>query len=120
MMPVVNESAYCSTMELNLSPSPVNVTTPTINPAAAQVAPTLSMPTEPDSSALTSPEFANNFMRRTGAPSAVRPLKNSRGIKAQSTCKKLTRNAAMVAQNTDTAGENPNTIKTTMPINDMK
>ena len=44
-------------MELNLSPSPVSVTTPTINPAAAQVAATFNTPIEPPSMALRRPEF---------------------------------------------------------------
>ena len=60
MITCVPESAYCSTIELNLRPSPVSVTTPTISPAAAQVAATVSTPTEPASSALTRPEFANS------------------------------------------------------------
>ncbi len=40
-------------MELNFSPSPVSVTTPTMMPAPAQVAATLSTPIEPASIALT-------------------------------------------------------------------
>jgi hypothetical protein len=45
------------TIELNLRPSPVSATTPTMMPAPAQVAPTLSMPIAPPSIALAKPEF---------------------------------------------------------------
>ncbi len=44
-------------MELNFSPRPVSVTTPTMMPAAAQVAATFSMPTEPSRIAVMSFEF---------------------------------------------------------------
>ena len=42
------------TMDENLSPSPVNVTTPTTMPAQAQVVAALSAPIEPSASAFTS------------------------------------------------------------------
>ena len=70
-MPRLPPSAYCSTIELNFSPSPVSVTTPTISPAAAHVAATLSTPTEPAWSVLTSPEF------HSPRPSGARPRRTS-------------------------------------------
>jgi hypothetical protein len=43
-------------MELNLRPSPVRVTTPTMRPAPAQVAATLSTASEPPFNACSKPE----------------------------------------------------------------
>ena len=70
--------AYLMMMELNLSPRPVNVTTPTIRPAAAQVTATARTPTEPAFSASTS----------------------LAGYKAHSFRRKLRTKAITVAQNT--------------------
>src|SRR5687768_14743873 len=77
--------AYAITIEENLSPRPVSVTTPTMMPAEAQVAATPSTPTVPASIA---------WMSR-------------RGFMAVSARKKLTTNAVTVAQNTLTVGEKP-------------
>ena len=44
--------AYAITMELNLSPKPVNTTVPTIRPAPAQVAAMASTPVDPEARAL--------------------------------------------------------------------
>src|SRR4051812_38749241 len=85
-------------MDENLRPSPVSVTTPTMMPAAAQVAATVSTPVVPASIAET---------RRFG-PMAV------------SRRKKLTRNAVTVAQNTLTDGEKPMIMKTTIETSDRK
>ena len=73
------------TMELNFRPRPVLPTTPTMMPAAAQVAATLSACFEPSLSAAIS----------LGGHIAV------------SRVKKLTAKATTVAQNTDISGEKP-------------
>src|SRR3954467_7834436 len=90
--------AYASTMELNFSPRPVSVTTPTMMPADAQVAATFSTPSEPPSSAFTSPEFQNPFSHGS------RPWNHSYGMSAESRWKKEKRNVATVAKNTDITG----------------
>src|SRR3954462_15696388 len=86
------------TIEENLSPSPVRVTTPTMMPAEAQVAATLITPVVPASIAFT----------------------KRRGVIADSRRKKLTTNAVTVAQNTLTVGEKPIIMKTTMEMREKK
>src|SRR5881394_703417 len=90
--------AYASTIDENLRPSPVSVTTPTMIPAAAHVAATLSTPVVPASIAA-----MNRF-----------------GYIADSRRKKLTTKAVTVAQKTLTVGEKPITMKTTMETSDRK
>src|SRR3954462_7183504 len=85
-------------MAENLRPSPVSVTTPTMTPAAAQVAATVSTP---------------------GVPASIAEIKRFGPI-AVSRRKKLTRNAVTVAQNTLTVGEKPMIMKTTIDTSDMK
>src|SRR5436853_85076 len=85
-------------MELNFSPSPVSVTTPTMMPAPAQVEATFSTPSEPPASAFTKPEFHNP------RPIGSLPLKTSQEISAVSGRRKLVRAETTVAQNTDTTG----------------
>src|SRR4051812_30062151 len=102
------------TMELNFSPSPVNVTTPTMMPAPAQVAPTLSMPIEPPSSALMKPVPRNLRQSEPGA------RKKSRGMSAVSARRKLVTIDTTEAQNTDSTGEKPHSMKATIEISDRK
>src|SRR5258706_7056548 len=90
--------AYASTIEENLRPRPVSVTTPTMMPADAQVAATFSTPVVPASIACT----------------------KRRGIIADSRRKKLTTNAVTVAQKTLTVGEKPITMKTTIEMSDRQ
>src|SRR5215212_1230030 len=106
--------AYSSTIELNLRPSPVSVTTPTMIPAPAQVAATFSTPSEPPASAFTRPEFHNPLM--IGA----RPMSTSYGMSEVSRRRKLVRAETTVAQNTERTGEKPHSMKTTMDMSDRK
>src|SRR5213075_424492 len=106
--------AYCSTIELNFSPRPVSVTTPTMIPAPAHVAATFSTPSEPPESALIRPEFQKPLM--IGA----RPVNTSYGIRAVSRRRKLVMAETTVAQNTDSTGEKPHSMKTTIEISDRK
>ena len=86
------------TIELNLSPSPVLATTPTMMPAAAHVAATLSICAEP-------------------SLSAVSTLRQPhRRIASQ----KLTAKVTTVAQNTESTGEKPNSMNATIAISDRK
>ncbi len=98
----------------NFSPSPVSVTTPTISPAPAQVVPTLSMPTEPPSSARTSFEPIRPRHRPCGARN------RSRGSSAQSARRKLVSTASTVAQNTDSTGEKPSSMNAMIDTSDTK
>ena len=86
------------TIALNLSPSPVLATTPTMIPAAAQVAATFSIWPEPSCSAATS-------LRQ---PIAVSRRRND------------TANVTTVAQNTDRIGEKPSTMNTTIETSETK
>ncbi len=86
------------TIELNFRPRPVLPTTPTMIPAAAQVAATLSACFDPSASAATS--FFGHI--------------------AVSRVKKLTANAVTVAQNTDISGEKPYTMKPMIATSDRK
>src|SRR5438067_7276053 len=106
--------AYCSTIELNLSPSPVSVTVPTMMPAPAQVAATFSTPSEPPDSAFTSPEF------HRPRPIFSLPVKTSQGMSAVSRRRKLVTAETTVAQNTDSTGENPHRMKTTIETSERK
>src|SRR5689334_5843703 len=90
--------AYCRMIDENLRPRPVSVTTPTMMPAEAQVAATLSTPVVPASMACTT-----RF-----------------GYIADSLSKKLTTKAVTVAQKTDSVGENPHSMKMTMDTSDRK
>ena len=85
-------------MEENFRPSPVSVTTPTMMPAEAQVAATLSTPVVPASIA----------------------WMNRRGIIAESRSRKLTTKAVTVAQNTASVGEKPISMKITIDSSDRK
>src|SRR5574337_837890 len=101
-------------MLLNLSPSPVSVTTPTMMPAPAQVAATLSTPSEPFCIACEKPE-----------PSSVRRQvpgrrNSSYGTSVVSPRRKLVANDTTVAQNTDSTGEKPQSMKTTIDTSDRK
>src|SRR5215212_70526 len=106
--------AYWSTIELNLSPRPVRVTVPTMIPAPAQVAATLSTPSEPPSSDLTRPEPQR--LRTIG----IRPLRRSYGMSEVSRRKRLVKADTMVAQNTAMTGENPHSMNATMETSERK
>src|SRR4051812_42491855 len=83
-------------------------------PAPAHVAPTLSMPIEPPSIALMKPELRN---LRHNDPGAERM---SYGISVVSRRRKLVTNETTVAQNTDSTGEKPHSMKMTIEISDRK
>ena len=102
------------TIELNLSPRPVSVTTPTMMPAPAQVAATLSTPIEPPSIALTKGDL--KICARIG------PLPRNRSYEksAVSRRRKLVTNDTTVAQNTDSTGEKPHIMNATIEISDRK
>src|SRR5437762_1828612 len=102
------------TMVLNFRPRPVSVTTPTMTPAPAQVAATLSMPIEPPSIALANGDW--NSLRATDPL----PLNRSYEIKAVSRRRKLVTNDTTVAQNTDSTGEKPHSMKNTIDTSDRK
>src|SRR6185369_2570732 len=102
------------TIVLNFRPRPVSVTTPTMMPAPAQVAATLSMPIEPPSIALTNGDVKS---RRATEPPA---LNRSYGISAVSRRRKLAANDTTVAQNTDSTGEKPHIMKNTIDTSDRK
>jgi hypothetical protein len=85
-------------IELNFNPRPVRVTTPTIIPAAAQVAATLKTPIEPPLNALI------NFL----------------GVRAVSFLMKLTAKVITVDQKTAMIGVNPITMITTMATREVK
>src|SRR3954469_19068958 len=106
--------AYWSTIELNLRPSPVSVTTPTMIPAPAQVAATFSTPSEPPESALIRPEF--HSPRTIGAL----PVSTSYGMRALSRRRKLVSAETTVAQNTDSTGEKPHNMKITIEMSERK
>ena len=91
------------TMELNFRPSPVSVTTPTMMPAAAQVTPTLSIPTVPSRSACTSRESRRALQSAAGRQPDGCSI--DQGSSAQSRCRKLTTKAVTTAQNTAAVGE---------------
>src|SRR4051812_31016141 len=101
------------TMVLNFRPRPVSVTTPTMRPAPAQVAATFRTPIDPPSMALMNPE-PQNFFNRPG------PRKESYEIRAVSRRRKLVKNETTVAQNTDSTGEKPHSMKKTMETSDRK
>ncbi len=86
-------------MELNLSPSPVSVTTPTMMPAEAQVMATVSTPIDPPSSDLTNPDLQKPFIH------GMRPRNQSYETSAVSLWKNDSTNVTTVAQNTDSTGE---------------
>src|SRR5688572_6886880 len=102
--------AYASTIELNLRPSPVSVTTPTMIPAPAQVAATFSTDIDPPFKALIKPELKK--------PRPVR--KNSYGMSAVSRRRKLVANATTVAQNTESSGEKPSSMKAMIETSERK
>src|SRR5256885_14420688 len=106
--------AYCSTMELNLRPRPVSVTTPTMMPAPAQVDATFSTPSEPPASAFTNPEF------HTPRPIGSLPLNTSQEMSAVSGRRKLVSADTTVAQNTDSTGEYPHSMNTTIEMRERK
>src|SRR5712692_2598211 len=106
--------AYSMMIELNLRPRPVSVTTPTMMPAPAQVVATLSTPVEPASSAL------KNFDPKIPFTRGSRPRNRSYENKAQSRCKKLVAKENTVAQNTDSTGEYPMSMNTTIDTSDRK
>ena len=85
-------------------------------PAAAQVAATLSMLTEPASSAFIS------FERRSTSPThpGGRRLNSERSSSALSWFRKLISTATTVAQNTDAIGEKPSSRNTMIATSDMK
>jgi hypothetical protein len=85
-------------MELNLSPSPVRVTTPTMIPAEAQVVATERTPMDPPRKAATS------FL----------------GTRAVSRRMKLTAKTIAVDQKTARMGVKPRTMMATMAISEMK
>src|SRR6476646_6354371 len=101
-------------MELNFSPSPVKVTTPTMMPAPADVAATFRTPMVPPSSAFTRPEV--HSLGRMGP----RPRNTSHGISEHSGRSKLVKADTTVAQKTDSTGEKPHIMKKTMEISDRK
>src|SRR5476649_2057440 len=143
-------------MELNFSPKPVSVTTPTMMPAAAQVAATFSTPMEPPSMALMKRFDSSTSVPRTwlqiaaasppnssAVASTVSQLADSgsysvqtthdsgsatsklitaglNGNSAQSRFRKLTASATIVAQNTDSTGENPTIMKTVTATSERK
>ncbi len=86
------------TIALNLRPSPVLATTPTMIPAAAQVAATFSIWPEPSRSAATT-------LRH---PIAVSRRRND------------TANVTTVAQKTASIGEKPQTMNATIATSDTK
>ena len=88
---------------LNLSPSPVSVTTPTMIPAPAQVTATFSTPIDPASSAWKN--FDLNIWSTIRFVELWRPRNRSYENSVASGCRKLVRTAATVAQNTDITGE---------------
>src|SRR3954468_6599140 len=106
--------AYCRTIELNLRPRPVRVTTPTMMPAPAHVEATFSTPSEPPRSALMKLDC-----RRPRAMGA-RPRSTSHESNAVSGRSKLVIADTTVAQNTDSTGEKPHSMKTTMETSDRK
>src|SRR4051812_11484094 len=83
-------------------------------PAPAQVAPTLSMPIEPPCIALMKPESRNLRHRDPGA------LKMSYGISVVSLRRKLVMNETTVAQNTDSTGEKPHSMKKMIETSERK
>jgi hypothetical protein len=83
-------------------------------PAPAHVAATFSTERAPPSSAFTSPEFANP--RRKGSRPRSKPYESS----AESRCRKLVAKATTVAQNTESSGEKPNSMKITMEKSERK
>src|SRR5215510_4858714 len=101
-------------MELNFSPRPVSVTTPTMMPAPAQVEATLSTPSEPPASAVMKLDCSNPL--RTGDL----PRKTSKSTSAVSRRRKLVTIDTTVAQNTESTGENPHNMKTMIDTSDRK
>src|SRR5512139_690428 len=85
-----------------------------MRPAPAQVAATLSTEREPPSSALTSPEPAMPRQKE------ALPRSTSYEMSAQSRCRKLVTAATSVAQNTDSSGEKPISMKATIENSDRK
>src|SRR3990172_6885029 len=106
--------AYSMMMALNFRPRPVSVTTPTMMPAPAQVAATLSTPVEPASTTLKKGD--GKICLAIGPRPRNRSYENS----AQSRCRKLVRNDTTVAQNTDSTGEKPYSMKITIDTSDRK
>ena len=95
-------------MELNLSPRPVSVTTPTMIPAAAQVAATARMPTDPARRAWTIRVWWSGLPGPGMKPSAVSLRRNESAA------------AAIVAQNTAVIALNPSSMKTITAIREVK
>ena len=87
-----------------------------MRPAAAQVAPTLSMPTEPASSAFVSFERSSMSCHQPDG----RCTNAARSSSAQSRLRKLVKNATTVAQNTAPIGEKPSSMKTMIATSDRK
>src|SRR3954465_2189702 len=83
-------------------------------PAPAQVAATFSTPSEPPESALIRPEFHNPD------PIGSFPVKIPYGRSEVSRRKRLVRAETTVAQNTESTGEKPHSMKTTMETSDRK
>src|SRR6476661_6417897 len=100
-------------MPENFRPRPVSVTTPTIRPAPAQVAPTLSTPTEPPSSAFTSLDWP----RPRNTPFSLISESESRAVSER---RKLVKSDTTVAQKTDRTGEKPHIMNRTIEISDRK
>ncbi len=96
------------TIELNLRPRPVSVTTPTMIPAAAQVAATARTPTEPARSAWAIRVCCSGRPGPGMKPSAVSFRRNERAA------------AAIVAQNTAVMALNPSSMKTTTATSEVK
>ena len=101
-------------MELNLRPSPVRVTVPTIKPAPAQVAAIANTPVDPEESALV--RFELYSPEKIGSL----PLNQAHGMMAVSSRNILEKADTTVAQNTDITGEKPNIMNTTMEIREKK
>jgi hypothetical protein len=97
-------------------PSPVSVTTPTMIPAAAQVAATFNTPSDPASRAWAILEWRRTCQIHPGGRRANRDRSSS----ALSRLRKLTRNAATVAQNAAAIGVQPSRRKTTMASREKK
>ena len=102
------------TIELNFRPRPVSVTTPTMMPAPAQVAPTLSMPSAPPSIALAKPDCSRCCFTEP------LPRNRSQGISAVSRRSMLVASATTVAQNTESTGEKPQSMKATIETSERK
>src|SRR4051812_39643990 len=83
-------------------------------PAPAQVAATFSTPSEPPDKALISPDSHMPFVIGTFLSN------NSYGMSDVSRRRKLVAAETTVAQNTDSTGEKPHSMKTTIDTSDRK